>query len=132
MVEEVLAKRDETYAIASRHKAEKLCAVGSCASREERLGSEGKCMVPGTAYLSNVGNYSSFAYGGDVIRFATSPRLVRYAKVTNWDNGYIEVVARYGDRDEEEYIDLVPILENLCIEPTEFLKPIKNVEVSYA
>lgn len=132
MLEEICAKRDETYAIARKHKAEKLCDLGSCTSMEERLGSEGKRMVPGTAYLSNIGNYSSFAYGDDVIRFMTSPRLVRYAKVTNWDNGYIEVVARYGDRDEEEYIDLVPILENLCIEPTEFLKPIKNVEVSYA
>ena len=89
-------------------------------------------MISDTAYLSSAGNYSSFAYGGDVIRFMTSPRLVRYEKVTNWDNGYIEVVARYGDRDEEEYIDLVPILENLCIEPTEFLKSIKNVEVAYA
>ena len=86
----------------------------------------------GTAYLSSEGKYSSFSYHGDVIRFITSPRLVRYTKVTNWDNGYIEVLARYGDKDEEEYIDLVPILRNLYIEPDEFLKPIKKVEVSYA
>ena len=86
----------------------------------------------GTAYLSSEGKYSSFSYHGDVIRFMTSPRLVRYTKVTNWDNGYIEAIARYGDRNEEEYIDLVPILKNLCIDPDEFLKPIKKVEVSYA
>ena len=85
-----------------------------------------------TAYLSNEGKYSSFSYHGDVIRFMTSPRLVRYTKVTKWDNGYIEVVARYGDRNEEECIDLVPILRNLYIEPGKFLKPIKKVEVSYA
>ena len=86
----------------------------------------------GTAYLSNEGKYSSFSYRGDVIRFMTSPRLVRYAEVTKWDNGYIEVVARYGERDEEEYIDLVPILKNLRVDPDEFLKPVKRVEVSYA
>ena len=85
-----------------------------------------------TAYLSNAGKYSSFAYNGDVIRFMTSPKLVHYTKVTKWDKGYIEVIARYGDKNEEEYIDLVPILKNLCIEPEEFLKPIKNVEVTYA
>lgn len=32
----------------------------------------------------------------------------------------------------EEYIDLVPILENLYIDPDWFLAPIKNVEVNYA
>ena len=85
-----------------------------------------------TAYLSNEGKYSSFSYRGDVIRFMTSPRLVRYAEVTKWDNGYIEVVARYGERDEEEYIDLVPILKNLRVDPDKFLKPVKRVEVSYA
>ena len=85
-----------------------------------------------TAYLSSEGKYSSFSYHGDIIRFMTSPRLVRYTKVTNWDNGYIEVIAQYGDKNEEEYIDLVPILKNLCIEPDEFLKPIRKVEVSYA
>ena len=86
----------------------------------------------GIAYLSNEGKYSSFSYQGDVIRFMTSPRLVRYTKVTKWDNGYIEAIARYGDKEEEEYIDLVPILENLCIPSDEFLKPIKDVEVFYA
>ena len=86
----------------------------------------------GIAYLSNEGKYSSLSYQGDVIRFMTSPRLVRYTKVTKWDNGYIEAIARYGDKEEEEYIDLVPILENLCIASDEFLKPIKDVEVFYA
>ena len=86
----------------------------------------------GIAFLSHEGKYSSFSYRGDIIRFMTSPRLVRYAEVTKWDNGYLEVVARYGERDEEEYIDLVPILRNLCVDPDEFLKSVKRVEVSYA
>ncbi len=85
-----------------------------------------------TAYLSSKGKYSSFSYHGNVIRFMTSPRLVRYIQVLRWDNGYIEVTARYGNGNEEECIDLVPILKNLCIDPDEFLKPIRNVEVSYA
>ena len=32
---------------------------------------------------------------------------------------------------EEDYIDLLPILDNLYIEPEEFLAPIKEVEVRY-
>jgi len=34
MLDETAAKRDEIYAIARRHKAEKLWVFGSCASRE--------------------------------------------------------------------------------------------------
>ena len=86
----------------------------------------------GHAVLSSKGNYTSFSYGDDVIRFMTSPRLDRYVKVNKWDNGYLEVVASYNGKEEEEYIDLVPILKNLYIEPESFLKPIKDVEVSYA
>ena len=35
------------------------------------------------------------------------------------------------DKNEEEYIDLIPILKNLYIEPEEFLKPIKEVKIQY-
>ena len=35
MLDEIMAKRDEIYAIARRHKAEKLWVFGSCARREE-------------------------------------------------------------------------------------------------
>ena len=82
------------------------------------------------AVLSSNGRYTSFSYGDDVIRFMTSPRLDRYIKVNKWDNGYLEVVASYNGKEEEEYIDFVPILKNLYIEPESFLKPIKDVEVS--
>ena len=87
---------------------------------------------PEKAVLSSEGRYTSFAYGASVIRFMTSPKLVRYVRVKKWDAGYIEVVASYNGREEEEYIDLIPILRNLYIEPDGFLKPIKRVEVSYA
>ena len=45
--------------------------------------------------------------------------------------GYIEVMTRFGHTEEliEEYIDLVPILKNLYIDPEKFLGNIKTVEV---
>lgn len=86
----------------------------------------------GLAILSNNGRYTSFSYGGNTIRFLTSPRLLRYEKVLKWDKGYLEVIANYNGKEEEEYIDLVPILENLQMDVSAFLKPIERVEVSYA
>ena len=48
-----------------------------------------------------------------------------------WDNGYLVVMAKYKNNttDEEEYIDLIPILQNLYINAEEFLKPITNVKI---
>ena len=86
----------------------------------------------GRAISSSDGRYTSFSYGGNTIRFLTSPRLLRYEKVLKWDNGYLEVIANYNGKEEEEYIDLVPILENLQMDVPAFLKPIERVEVSYA
>ena len=40
MLDEIRAKRDEIYAIARRHKAEKLWVFDSCARREERPDSD--------------------------------------------------------------------------------------------
>ena len=40
MLDKIRAKRDEIYAIARRHKAEKLWVFGSCARREERPDSD--------------------------------------------------------------------------------------------
>lgn len=49
-----------------------------------------------------------------------------------WDNGYIVVMADYeGLGETEEYIDLLPILKNLYINPETFLKPIKSVKIDY-
>jgi len=39
-IDEIRARRDEIYAIARRHKAEKLWVFGSCARREERPDSD--------------------------------------------------------------------------------------------
>ena len=84
------------------------------------------------ALLSNQGNMTSFRYGNSNIRFRTPKRLKRYLDVKEWDNGYIVVMADYeGIGETEEYIDLLPILKNLYINPETFLKPIKSVKIDY-
>jgi len=85
------------------------------------------------AYLSNDKEYTSFTCGDTVIRFLTPARLEKYINVLSWDDGYIEVIAKYkGIGEVEEYIDLNPILDNLYINRDEFLKPIEKVSVRYA
>lgn len=85
------------------------------------------------AILRSEGEYTIFEFGGDVIKFITSPRLERYTKIVEWDYGYIIVMAKYRDLDEiEEYIDLVPILKNLYYDVDKFLEPIKEVRIDYA
>ena len=69
-----------------------------------------------------------------VIRFKAPYSLEKYTAVKEWDDGYLVVMAKYrhNSESEEEYIDLVPILENLYILPEEFLKPIKEVRIENA
>ena len=83
------------------------------------------------AVLSNDNRFTSFTYNDTTVRFVTPACLERYTKVVEWDNGYIVVMALYDGVETEEYIDLVPILHNLCIEPDEFLKNIKEVTIHY-
>ena len=61
----------------------------------------------------------------------TSHMLERYNKVLEWDNGYLVVMAKYKNNtiDEEEYINLIPILQNLYINTEEFLKPFTKVKI---
>lgn len=85
------------------------------------------------AILTNDGEYTIFEFNNEKIRFATSKRLERYTKVIEWNHGYLVVMAKYSGLDEvEEYIDLVPILDNLYYDIDEFLKPIKEVKIGYA
>ena len=60
------------------------------------------------ATLSNDKCFTSFTYNGTRIRFAAPVCLEKYTKILEWDNGYL-----------------------LCIEPSEFLKNIKEVNISY-
>lgn len=80
---------------------------------------EHTCLIKGgfelgknQAILSNKGELTSFSFDKYQIRFKTSPRLERYTKV-------------------EEYIDLIPILQNLYFDVESFLKPIEGVCIQY-
>ena len=86
-----------------------------------------------TAYLYSRDGYTVFAFRGRDIRFKAPYSLVRYLKVTTWDDGYIVVDTEYSHSSKliEEYMDLRPILEDLYMDPDEFLASIKRVVVSY-
>jgi len=85
------------------------------------------------AVLSSFDKYTTFSFGGTTLTFRTCNNLDRYTKINLWDNGYLEVMAKYKHKKEEveEYIDLNPILKNLLMNRDSFLKPIKNVRIEY-
>ena len=88
-----------------------------------------------TGYLSSNGEYSSFSFRDRTITFYTGKNLKKYTSVKEWDKGYLVVLCinTYNpEKEEEDYIDLLPILKNLYIEPDDFLEPIREVEVRYA
>ena len=85
------------------------------------------------AYLGCSGKYSKFEFNEYSIRFRTSSRLRKYSEIKHWDNGYLVVTADYDTVGElEEYIDLIPMLKNLFIEPENFLPYIKEVKLKNA
>lgn len=91
-------------------------------------------LAVGCARLCNEGGFTVFEFAGRRIRFRCPRSLERYLSVKEWDRGYLVVEAKYGHNDtpEEEYIDLVPVLENLYIDPESFLSSIKEVRLAYA
>ena len=64
MLDEILAKREELYAIARRHQAEKLWVFGSVARREERPDSDVDFLV----------RFLNAARFGDQVRLADDLR----------------------------------------------------------
>lgn len=86
------------------------------------------------AVLSNDKDFTVFKYGGRIIRFKAPYSLERYTGVKKWDNGCLVAMAKYAHNkeSEEEYIDLIPILDDLYISPDGFLKPIKEVRLENA
>ena len=89
--------------------------------------------MPDEAVLSSANEYTIFKYDRYIIRFRAPYSLERYTQVKEWNNGYLVVMAKYlhNQEDEEEYIDLVPILENLNYDADKFLEPIKKVRIQY-
>lgn len=87
------------------------------------------------AVLSSAGEYSFFTFRDKTISFLTGKNLERYTAVKEWDHGYLVVMCRNKsdpEREEEDYIDLEPILINLYFDPVTFLEPIKEVQIQYA
>ena len=86
------------------------------------------------AILSSTEGFTAFSFGGYHIRFRAPYSLERYVDVVTWDDGYLVVLAKYRHNAEleEEYIDLKPILDDLYIDSTTFLKPINSVRIAYA
>jgi hypothetical protein len=84
--------------------------------------------------LSNNDEYTTFAFVGRTLTSLTGKSLECYTSIKKWDNDYLVVIAKYSTRptEEEEYIDLIPILKNLYMNVEKFLKPIQKVEVRYA
>lgn len=93
-----------------------------------------KLMIMDNVNYATIGNkdhFTVFKYGDKVIRFKAPYSLEKYTEVKLWDNGYLVVMAKYfhNPNSEEEYIDIVPILKDLYINPETFLKPIKEVKI---
>ena len=74
------------------------------------------------ATLSNDAKYTAFKFNNQTIRFATSSKLERYTKIVNWDK-YKNIP------EQEEYIDITHILNNLYFNAQEFLSNIKEVRI---
>lgn len=104
-----------------------------CDQRHNYSGWKGALAMEDTAVLSSFDKYTTFSFGGKTLTFRTCDGLERYVKVLTWDNGYLEVLAKYrqSDSEIEEYIDLEPVLKRLYMDKTSFLKPIKNVRIDY-
>ena len=83
------------------------------------------------AVLSKEKDFTVFQFGRHRIRFKAPFSLEKYTKVKEWDHGYLVVMAKYShnNKEEEEYIDLTPILRNLYLDPEEFLSQIKAVRI---
>ena len=93
-----------------------------------------KIMTSGVAYLSNSDDYTTFSFANQTIKFLTGSGLKRYLKIKEWKKeiGYLVVDCENADSSiEEDYIDLVPILKNLYVDPDVFLRDIKEVHLNY-
>ena len=92
---------------------------------------DGEAIELGRATIGCEGGYTVFTGGGLAIRFRAPYSLRRYIRVKEWDRGYLVVDAEYVHSPEpvEEYIDLAPILEDLYIDPADYLPRIREVAV---
>ena len=94
---------------------------------------EAKKIVNKPGYLSNIKDCIIFTYGDKTIKFKGPYSLEYFTNINHYDNGYIEVMAKYQHEEEpeEEYIDLQYIAKELYMD-TDFLNEIKEVRLGYA
>ena len=121
---------------AYEENAERLRALEDYVRKEAVCNFENKAEMPtddGKAYRSNEKDMIAFRHGGTTIRFRGPYSLEHFTSIKEWDEGYLVVMAKYehNDEPEEEYIDLVPILKDLEIEPSAFLNSITEVRLDY-
>ena len=85
------------------------------------------------ALLSSDKDYTVFRYEDHIIRFRAPYSLERYMDVKEWDHGYIVVMTKYRHSEEpiEEYIDLVPVLQDLYFDADTSLDLIQEVKIAY-
>ena len=85
-----------------------------------------------TAFLSSEKGYTVFRFDNHVIRFKAPYSLEKYSEIKKWDHGYLIVKAKYkhNKEEEEEYIDLEPILNNLYFDADKVLDSMKKVKMS--
>ena len=86
VMDEIRAKRNEIYAIARRHKAERLWVFGSCARREERPDSDVDFLVKFSPDVSfrdydviESGLSMLLGRGVDVVSSSVLPNAPRFA-----------------------------------------------------
>ncbi|MCD8013598.1 MAG: hypothetical protein LUG99_10555 [Lachnospiraceae bacterium] len=82
------------------------------------------------AILSSKGQYTIFQYGQDTFRFRAPYSLEYYSEIKEWNHGYLVVMTKYRHDNDliEEYIDFVPLLENLYFDANMYLNQIKEVQ----
>ena len=82
------------------------------------------------AVLSNTGRYTKFKWNNRTITFLHGKDLIKYLSVREWDSGYLVVSCLGKIKGEyEDYIDLSYILENLYMDPKEYLNGVKGVKI---
>ena len=74
-----------------------------------------------------------FTYGDIRLKFGAPYSLAYYDSVKKWNHGYLVVMAKYSHLKEleEEYIDLIPVLDELMMDNDAFLSQIDRVVVRY-
>ena len=74
-----------------------------------------------------------FSFKGKTITFMHGKELQRYLRVKEWNDGYLVVDCLGTAKGQyEDYIDMPYILENLYMDPRDFLSRMQGVLIQNA